>query len=103
MAELIRGTTPTIKIAFKTIDTSAISVAYLCFKRGTATILEKSLESAIVQPGYISWTLTQQESFRLAAHQNIQVMCDWKLASGTRGRSTVLSCKIEPTGKNEVI
>ena len=54
MAEIIRGTTPTIKITFQTIDTSTIIAAYLCIKRGNAMILEKTLSEASVQQGYLN-------------------------------------------------
>lgn len=102
---LIRGTTPTFEITFNTVDVNDITVAYLVFKSGTVTVLEKDLTTATVGENSLAWTLSQGESFivgkGLARH--IDVVCDWKLSDGTRGRSKVVPCVIELPGKNEVI
>lgn len=103
---LVRGTTPTFEIIFNTVDVNDIVVAYLIFKSGTVTVLEKDLSTATVGEKSLTWTLSQEESFlvgkgNLARH--VDVVCDWKLSDGTRGRSKVAPCVIELPGKNEVI
>ena len=103
MTSIVRGTTPTITFEFSSVDVSLITVAYLTIKNATTTVLSKDITSATKTATTMSWTLSQQESFLLTAGQVVNVCCDWKLSTGTRGRSVVLPCKVEDTGKGEVI
>ena len=103
---LIKGTTPSFEVTFNTVDVSDITAAYLVFKSGPEVVLEKNLSTATIGEKTLSWTLTQEESFLVGGSnptKHIDVVCDWKLSDGTRGRSSVASCIIELPGKNEVI
>ena len=103
---IVRGTTPTFVIKFKTVNVDSITAAYLCFKDKSNVVLEKDISAAIRDQDSLSWKLTQEESFLVGQSnrkRTVDVMCDWKLADGTRGRSEVMMCMIEPPGKEEVI
>lgn len=104
MDEIIRGTTPTITFSFSSVRPSDISAAYLTISGIYNTdSVSRDLDSATVSSDSLSWTLTQEETLRLTAGGPVQVLCDWKLSDGTRGRSKAATLKIGDTGKNEVI
>ena len=100
---VVKYTTPTIRITFPTIDTSTIAEAYLVFKYGGAAILTKPLSEAVVDEGVVSWTLSQTDTGALPLYKTVRVYCDWKLTSGTRGRSKFAEFHIVEPGKEEVI
>lgn len=107
---IVRYSTPTIQINFKTIDPSTISEAYLVFKKFGVESLEKDLTSATVHVGtqedpgdWISWTLTQSETGAWLENTSLTAYCDWKLSDGTRGRSHTKEFRVVETGKDEVI
>lgn len=102
MSTIIRGTTPTIKYTFKTINAEDISVAYLTIKMGKETLLEKDLTSATVEEGYILWTLSQEETLAMT-DEYIFVRLNWKLTDGTRGASSRSRFFIESNDKEVVI
>lgn len=103
MAILISGTTPTITIAFDTIDTDDIVESILCVKHNGTNLIEKDIDDATVASGSVSYKLTQAETFILPVGSSVLVMCDWKLDDGTRGRSKIVRCIVEQSGKEEVI
>lgn len=87
MANIIKGTTPTFKYTFNTVDVSSITTAYLTIRvdNDQTHDIEKDLTTATVDQTSISWTLTQTET--LSFKDSISVMLNWKLADGTRGAS----------------
>ena len=87
MASIIKGTTPTLKYTFNTVDVSSITTAYLTIKvdNDSTHDIEKDLTSATVEAKSISWTLTQSET--LSFKDSISVMINWKTDDGTRGAS----------------
>ena len=105
MADIIRGTTPTITFKYSAVSVSDIAVAYLTIRQGNARV-EKDIESAMVdaEENTLSWTLAQDDTLALAASATkATAICDWKLASGIRGRSSIASFTVGETGKDEVI
>lgn len=102
MDNIIRGTTPTIKYTFKTVDPSTITAAYLTITNG-ATKLEKELDTATVdaQNKTISWKLSQTETLSLG--DKVTSMLNWKLPDGTRGASHKANLFIECNLKEVVI
>lgn len=103
MAAIIRGTTPTITFTFSEIAVADISTAYLTIRQGCGTVIEKDLSTASVGEDSLTWTLSQTETLLLRSKTPGEVVCDWKLADGTRGRSKVLQFTAGEPGKNEVI
>ena len=103
MREIVRWTTPTIKITFDTIDPAEITAAYLTIKTNGSTVVSKDVTTMTVGDGFISWTLTQEECGNLAANTRAVVVCDWKLSSGTRGKSRTAVFNVVEAGKDEVI
>lgn len=85
-----RGTTPTIKYKFETVDVTDIAVAYFTLRQG-ALVIEKTLEEADVvhteEDNYLSWRLTQAETLSIADKSNVEMQCRWKLRDGTAGES----------------
>lgn len=100
---LIRGTTPTVEFTYSDITVSDITVALLAIKQDKRTIIEKVLSDATVSENSISWTLTQEDTLLLREQRDAYIMCDWKLANGTRGRSKIIVVDVEDPGKSEVI
>lgn len=103
MNDIIRGTTPTIKIVFDDIAVESIVVAILTVRQNDSIIIEKTLETAEVGEDYLSWRFEQEETLTLAANVSASICCDWKLADGTRGRSRIEISRVGNPGKNEVI
>ena len=99
MSRIIRGTTPTLKYVFKSVQVSDIVSAYLTIKANTS--IEKTLSDAVVGTNYISWTLTQAET--LAFGNDVSVMLNWKLQDGTRGASEQKTIIISDNLKDSVI
>ena len=86
MAQIIRGTTPTIVYGFNDVTVADITAAYLTFERKGVVLLKLELTDATVGQTTIAWTLTQQQTLDITAGTTT-VMCNWKLNDGTRGAS----------------
>lgn len=102
MVTVIRGTTPTIRYTFSTINVSDITAAYMTIMMGTSVLMEKDLTQAVVDENSISWTLTQEESLSMTENK-VTAMLNWKLADGTRGASARTALFVEKNDKEEVI
>lgn len=100
---IIRATTPCIKIAFKTVNVSDITTAILTLKQKKTTVIEKDLSSATIGESDLTWVLSQAETLELVTGVDVTIVCDWKKADGTRGRSASLTTAVGDPGKNEVI
>lgn len=103
MSSIVKGTTPTIKYRFSTVDTQDISVAYLSIKQLERTVIERDLSTATVEAGALSWTLEQEETLNLQRKIPALIFLDYVLVNGLRGAGKTISIEIDPTGKNEVI
>lgn len=102
MATIVKGTTPTIKYTFRIVDPAEFVKAYITIKQNGKIILEKNLRDAETGEGYISWTLTQEETLGITKGK-ITARLNWKTADGTRGTSSREIILIEDNEKNEVI
>lgn len=102
MAQIIRGTTPTIQFTFNYVDVDNISAAVLTIMQACAKKVEKDLTAATVGDETLSWTLTQEESLSLATGC-CWMQCNWVLADGTRGASKIYSVEVIANQKIEVI
>lgn len=104
MAQIIRGTTPTITFSYSDIQVSDISKAVLVLKQGGKDVLEKDKTTATADTANntLSWTLSQAETLDLSS-KDVTLVCDWVLANGVRGRSHELISHVGEPGKNEVI
>ena len=78
---LIRGTTPTIRYTFKTVDPAEITAAYLTLKFSGGQI-EKDLTAATVGTKYLEWQLTQTETLALKAVKNVEIQLRYKTTGG---------------------
>ena len=103
MADIIRGTTPTIKYNFVTVDVSEIAVAYLTLKTNGSIIVQKDLSAAEIGESSLSWDLTQSETLAFSANQHAKMMINYKLADGTRGASTQTDITFRDNHITEVI
>lgn len=100
---IIKGTTPTIRYTFNTINTEDIAVAFLSIKQNDKTIIEKDLSTATVDEGTIFWKLTQEETLKLRRKVFATIYLDYLLGDGTRAAGKTRKEMIGPTGKEEVI
>ena len=103
MATIIRGTTPTITFTFADIDVNNISVAIMTVKQSGEIVIEKTLADASIGEDSLSWKLTQEDSLKLVSKLNGQLLCDWLLTDGTRGRSNVLQFEVGEPAVNRAI
>lgn len=103
MAEIIKGTTPTITYTFASVTVTDIDVAIMTIKKGDAIKVEKDLTSATVdtEAKTISWTLSQSETLSVAG--TAEVMLNWLTEDGTRGASNPTQVRFLPNHKEEVI
>ena len=104
MNELVRGTTPTFRFVFNTIKPEDIKKALFVMKKKNKEIvvLTETEQRQITQDA-IEWTLTQEQSFRFSAGDEIHVYCDWLSVSDVRGRSKQYTCTVVETGHDEVM
>lgn len=102
MAQIIRGTTPTLQYTFNTVTVANIAAAYLTIKQNNQILLQKDLTAATVGAKTLSWTLTQQDTLTIAAGQ-MSVMLNWKLQDGTRGASETSIVMVSSNHIEEVI
>lgn len=100
---IIKGTTPTITFTFSEVLTDDISKAILTISQYGRTVIQRDLSSAIVEDKSISWKLRQEETLKLTIGTESEIICDWLLNDGTRGRSVIRKESVEHTGVNEVI
>ena len=103
MAEIIRGTTPTLEFKYNSIQISDITVANLYVKQQGVAIISKQIDTATVANSKISWTLTQTETLHLKPATSAAIVCDWKTNAGLRGRSEELLADVKEPGKAEEI
>ena len=103
MADIIRGTTPTIIYNFATVDVSEIAVAYLTFKANGSVVIRKDLAAATVGEASLSWELSQAETLIFGTNQHAKMMINYRLADGTRGASTETEVVFRDNHITEVI
>ena len=100
---IVRGTTPTIKFCYSTIDVNDITVAYLTIKQLKNTVIERDISTAFKDEHHIYWTLSQEETLLLSTKSSADVKCDWKTTLGLRGESHKRSFMVVNPGKDQVI
>ena len=103
MAQIIRGTTPTIEFRFNDIEVGEITKAVLTLKQSGTIIIEKQIADATTGESSISWTLSQADTLLLESNKPVTIVCDWLTNTSLRGRSNVLTADVGEPGKNEVI
>lgn len=87
---IVRGTTPTIQMRYRTINVESIAEAYLTIRQeATGLALEKDLSDALRAEGVLSWTLAQEETLRIKPPYSIQLQCRYRLSDGTAGASQI--------------
>jgi hypothetical protein len=65
MAQIIRGTTPTLEFTFSDVTVGSITKAILTAKQDSTIMIEKDLEAATIGAKSISWTLDQSDTLKL--------------------------------------
>lgn len=101
MAEIIRGTTPTIKYTFNTVDVDDITKAVLTIKKCNAIVIERDLTTGTKGDNDITWTFTQEET--LSIDGNAEAMLNWVTADGTRGASRKVQITFKDNHKEVVM
>ena len=101
--KIIRGTTPTVKFTFKTIQVGNIRTAYLVIKRGGSAVFKKTDGNADAEENSLSFTLSQEETLSLPYGDNMTIGLDWLTVDGTRGRSNIEKLRTGDSGIEEVI
>ena len=91
---IIRGTTPTLKFTFNTVDVSDITDAVLIVAQGGTTVIQMLKTAATVGADYIAWTIAQADSVKLDPDVPAKIQVNWKLNNGTRGASKAVYASI---------
>ena len=102
MANIIRGTTPTIMYTFDKVAISDLTDAIFTIKMGNAIKIEKDMTEAVAGTKTLSWTLTQEECLTLSG-MTVSLMCNWLTAAGLRGASDEVVVNIRGNHIEEVI
>lgn len=97
MAEIIKGTTPTIKFTFSNIEVADLAKAIMTVKKNGEIKIEHDLAAATVDENTISWTLSQAETLAVAG--NAEIMLNWLTDEGTRGASNATQVTFTPNHK----
>lgn len=92
MSNIIRGTTPTIRYTFSTVQVSTIRTAYLTLKQ-TSCNIELDLTSATVdaENNALEWKLSQEDTLKINASNRVDIQVRYKLADGSAGASQITS------------
>ena len=99
---IIRGTTPTIEIAFSTITPSELDAAVLVIECA-GNKQELGLDRADLGAHSLIYTLTQSETLAFPEGQTALITCVWLTNGGVRGQSRTAAVYITNTPKNEVM
>ena len=99
---IVKGTTPTILYTFSKINHLTITDGVFVMKQGCKTVIEIPLEDATVDSDGVSFTLTQEQSLKLASGQKARYMFDYMIGS-TRAQTNVTDEYIGEEGADYVI
>lgn len=102
MAQIIRGTTPTIEYTFKKVAVSDITTAIFTVKQHGEVLIERDLTTADVSEDSISWMLSQEECLTLELGR-AALMVNWLTGDGTRGASNEVPVDVIQNHIPEVI
>ena len=102
-APIIRGTTPTIKYAFKSIDVASIAAAYLVLEQEYEAKVVKDLTQATASAGVLEWKLAQADTLALTNGKLVRIRLDWRLSDGTRGIGKTVETSVTSSAVNGVI
>lgn len=103
MQQMIKGTTPTIKYSFSTVDVADITVALLKVSQVNGAVISKDLAAATVGSNYLEWLLSQEDTLSLKEGKYAKITLDWLLDDGTRGAGNSAVVKVVESGTNEVL
>ena len=102
MANVIRGTTPTIEYTFNTVNVAQISKAFLTVKENGVVIINKDINDAVVGTKTLSFELSQADTLKMTFPE-CKVMLNWLLDDGTRGAGEEITLHVYENHLNEVI
>lgn len=102
MAQIYKGTTPTITYTFRTVDVADIAVAILTVSVNGVVVLEKDLATATVGENTLSWLFSQEDTLALNGRE-ADFMLNWLLSDGTRGVGAGATADILRNSIEEVI
>lgn len=100
---IISGTTVKFEYTFTEVNPADMTVAYFSVKQLGKTVVLKDLDTATIESGKLSWTLTQAESLSLKKGTEAYIYLDYVLRDGTRGAGETETASVIAAGKNEVI
>lgn len=102
MANVIRGTTPTIIYTFETVDVAHIAKAFLTVKANGSIIIEKDINDAVAGEKTLSFELSQADTLKMLFPE-CKVMLNWVLDDGTRGAGEEITLHVYDNHINDVI
>lgn len=91
--QVLRGTTPTIRFQYSTVDVENITEAYQTIRQLGNVTIEKKLEDARTGEDYIEWDQSQTDTLSLRTG-TCEVQCKFKLLDGTVGGSNIYTIEV---------
>lgn len=92
---IARGTTPSLKFTFDTVDINNISVAFMTVEQFHRTVIEKDLtdaEKSNVDNALI-WDLSQEETLKLSDRDDIKIQIRYKTLDNNAFISQIYTVK----------
>ena len=89
---IVRGTTPTIVITYRTIDVSEIKEAYLTIEQPASNVvINKTLSAgdASVEENALRWSLSQEDTLQIQDKYPLKIQCRYLLNDDTAGSSPI--------------
>lgn len=102
MATIVRGTTPTIRYTFSSVDVNDITVAKLIVKQNGQAVISKELTDGTIGENCIDWKLSQEETLSLT-REMAKIGLDWLLSDGTRGVGNTVQCLVSNSNYDQVL
>lgn len=70
---MIRGTTPNVRFKIKNLDTDLIETAEIYFGQRDRLVIKKDNEDCIVERGFVSCFLSQEDTLCLNAKERVDI------------------------------
>lgn len=103
MDTIIRGTTPTFRFTFNTIDVNTIVGGYFTAFQSNDVVIEKEFTAENIQEDGVEFSLTQADTLSLEKTKKVAITFDWLTSGGVRGRSNKSYYNVENSGHEGVI
>lgn len=89
-----RGTTPIHEFTVDLDLTNAV-VAYVTYKQGSTTVLEKTIEDMTITPTKISYRLTQKETLKFKSTLPVEIQIRCRMMDDTAYETDIITIPVD--------